>query len=120
MSYSARTVFYFGIYLSVIGLLLAATPNTVLDLLGMTRTDEVWIRVVGMLAGAIGSYYIMAARHEMAVLIRMTVNLRSSVVLLLGLFVWLGFAEMPILVFGVIDFLGAMWTWWALRTEGRS
>ncbi|MFN0014859.1 MAG: hypothetical protein ACKVU2_09955 [Saprospiraceae bacterium] len=120
MSYSARTVFYFGIYLSVTGLLLVATPNFVLELLGMARTDEVWIRVVGMLAGALGSYYILAARHELTVFIRMSVQLRSTVILLLGLFVWLGFAEMPILIFGAVDFLGAMWTWMALRTEGRS
>jgi len=120
MTYSARTVFYFGIYLSVLGVLFLVVPNTILRLFELPETDEVWIRVVGMLAGALGFYYIDAARNDLTRFIQQTVKLRSTVILFFIAFVALGFTEPQVILFGVVDLLGALWTWQALRVEGRS
>ncbi len=120
MSSSARTVFFFGIYLALTGLTLLFAPNVLLGMFDLPETSEVWIRVVGMLAGYIGFYYIQAARQELTTFFRLTVYTRSTAILFFAAFVWLGYAELPLVLFGVVDFLGAMWTWWALRAEGRA
>lgn len=120
MSYSARTVFYFGIYLTILGLLFLATPNTVLRLFQLPETNEVWIRVVGMLVSALGFYYIDSAQNGLTRFIQQTVKLRSTVILFFTAFVLLGYTEPQVILFGVADLLGALWTWQALRIEGRA
>jgi len=49
-------VVYFGFYLYVTGITLIAAPNFLLTTLKLPATNEVWIRVVGVLAFAIGYY----------------------------------------------------------------
>ncbi len=49
MSASAKSVFYFGLYIALLGVLLIFFPNTLLGLVNVPPTDEVWIRLAGML-----------------------------------------------------------------------
>ena len=65
MSKSARTIFIFGLYLGFLGIVLLVTPNLLLGIFQLPSTNEVWIRVVGMLLFLLGIYYILAARKEM-------------------------------------------------------
>ncbi len=65
MSNSARSVLVFGIYLAVLGLVLLTVPNFLLVVFTLPSTNEVWIRVVGMLVLFLGFYYSQAARKEM-------------------------------------------------------
>jgi len=117
---SARTVLFFGIYLILVGITLLLSPNFMLRLFELPETTEVWVRVVGMLVGYLGFYYVMAARKGMTEFIRLTVYTRSTALVFFIGFVLLGFAEPPFALFGAFDFLGALWTWWALRLEGRA
>ncbi|MBK9336977.1 MAG: hypothetical protein IPM98_10460 [Lewinellaceae bacterium] len=119
MTSSARTVFYFGIYLFGVGITLLLSPNFMLRLFELPETSEVWVRVVGMLVGYLGFYYVQAGRMEMEGFIRLSVFTRSTAIIFFAGFVWFGFAEPPFILFGALDFLGALWTWWALRLEGR-
>lgn len=120
MTSSERTVFYFGIYLILVGITLLVSPNVMLRLFELAETSEVWIRVVGMLVGYLGFYYVMAARKGMAEFIRLSVYTRSTALIFFVGFVLLGFVEPPFALFGAFDFLGALWTWWAIRVEGRA
>jgi len=65
MSKSARSVFVFGLYLAVLGIVLLAASNFLLGMFGLPSTTEVWIRTVGMLVLFLGFYYTQAARKEM-------------------------------------------------------
>lgn len=56
MSKSARSVFIFGLYLGVLGIILLVTPNFLLGVFQLPSTNEVWIRVVGMLLFLLGIY----------------------------------------------------------------
>lgn len=117
MSHSARTVFVFGIYLVVLGMILLVMPNFLLGMFMVPSTNEVWIRVAGMLVLFVGFYYILAARKELIDMIRLTVYLRSTVILFFAAFVLLGLACPPLILFGVFDLLGAIWTGLALRSS---
>lgn len=54
MSKPALTLKWFGIYLLMLGAGLALLPNLLLSLFLIPPTDEVWIRVVGVLVFNIG------------------------------------------------------------------
>ena len=115
MSKSARSIFIFGLYLGVLGIVLLVTPNFLLGIFQLPSTNEVWIRVVGMLLFLLGIYYLLAARKEMTDFFQWTVYLRSTVIFFLIAFVLLGFVKPILILIGVVDFLGAIWTGKALR-----
>lgn len=115
MSKPARTLFAFGIYLLALGATLVTVPNLLLGVFGMPVTQEVWIRVVGMLALILSAYDIQAARHEWDAFIRMSVPMRMTVIVFFGAFVAAGYVSPTLLLFGAVDFVAAAWTWVALR-----
>ena len=116
MSNSARSVLVFGLYLVVLGIVLLVVPNFLLGMFVLPSTTEVWIRVAGMLVLFLGFYYIQAARKEMTDFFRWTVYVRPTVIVFFAAFVLLGFASLPLILFGVVDLLGAIWTGLALRS----
>ena len=117
MSKSSLSVFVFGLYLAVLGIVLVVAPNFLLGMFFMPSTTEVWIRVVGVLVLFMAFYYIQVARKEMKDFIKLTVYTRSSLIIFFAAFVLLGWASPPLILFGVVDLLGAIWTGLALRSE---
>lgn len=117
MSNSARSVFVFGLYLVVLGIILLVVPNFLLGMFFLPSTTEVWIHVVGMLLLFLGFYYTQAARKEMTDFFQWTVYVRPTVILFFAAFVLLGFASPFLILFGVVDLLGAIWTGLALRSS---
>jgi hypothetical protein len=112
---AAASIFYFGIYVLVLGLALIAAPNLVLAPFGFPPTSEVWLRVVGVLAAAIGWYYVSSARAGLEPFFRATFAMRVLVFVCFGAFVVLGFAKPALALFGAVDLAGALWTATALR-----
>ena len=119
MSKAARSVFIFGIYLAFTGIFLLLLPNILIGMVGLPETNEVWIRVVGMLVLFLAFYYTQAARSEMTDFFRWTVYVRSLVIVFFIAFVLLDFAGPPLIIFGVIDLFCAAWTGMALRAEEK-
>ena len=117
MSRSARSVFVFGLYLVMLGILLLVVPNFLLGMFFLHSTSEVWIRVVGMLLLILGSYYIQMARKEMIDFFQWTVYVRPTTILFFSAFVLLGFAGPSLILFGAVDILGAIWTGMPLRSS---
>ena len=117
MSKAARSVFVFGIYLVFLGIALLVVPNLLLGMFFLPGTSEVWVRVVGMLVLFLGFYYIQAGRRELTDFFRWTLYPRSTVILFFAAFVLLDFAKPPLILFGVVDLLGVIWTAMALRTS---
>jgi hypothetical protein len=116
MSNSARSIFVFGLYLLLLGTILLLIPNILLGMFFFPQTTEVWIRVVGMLVLFLCFYYIQAARKEITDFFRWTVYVRSTVIVFFAAFVLLGLASPALILFGVADLLGAIWTHLALRS----
>lgn len=117
MSRAAVSMFVFGIYLLVIGPTLIVAPVFLTGLFGLDAPQEVWIRVVGVIAGVLGFYYVFAARREAKDFFWATVWGRPVVILFFTAFVLLDFAEPVLILFGAVDLLGAGWTFAALRAE---
>jgi len=114
---AAKTVLYFGFYLYVTGLTLLVAPNFLLSTFKMPVTEEVWIRVVGVLVTAIAFYYHQIGSKNMEAMLPLTVVARVFVFLSFVAFVVLQFVSPILLVFGAIDLLGAVWTWMALKKK---
>ncbi len=119
MSKSAFSLFVFGIYAAVVGIVLMAAPNFMLGIFGIPHTNEVWIRIVGVLALVLAFYYTQAARKGITGFFVLTVYTRSTFIIFLTAFVLFGFASPAIILFGVMDLLGAVWTGLSLRSEKK-
>ena len=117
MSKPATTIFVFSIYMLVLGLVLLVVPNLLLGIFGIPETQEVWIRVVGMLVLILGYYYLQAARNELEVFFRCSVYGRFSVLGFFIAFVLIGFAPPTLIIFGIVDAVAALWTALSLRTR---
>ena len=114
MSYLARTVFGFGLYMLLLCVPLLFALNLLLELLGFAPTSEVWVGVLGQLVLYLGIYYVLAARWEARRFMAATVPVRLSVIVFFGAFVAAGLVPPMLLMIGVPDLVGALWTWHAL------
>jgi hypothetical protein len=117
MTPAARSLQVFGIYLLVLAVGLMLAPNVLLALFGMPPTQEVWIRILGLLVGIVGAYYVIMAVRSLAPLYTATVVARALAFVVLCALALLQVGPPQLALFGVIDLLGALWTWRALRTE---
>lgn len=119
MSKSAKSVFIYGIYLAINGLMLLLGPNVLLNSLGIEPTTEVWIRLAGILLMAIAVYYILAAKYELIVIMKATAFIRFTIIFFFTAFVLMKMASSSILIISIIDFLGGSWTFLMLRKESH-
>jgi hypothetical protein len=115
MSAAAKSVFYFGLYLYVVGLTLVIAPDFLLSLTQMPATKEVWIRVVGLIVIAIAFYYQQSGSKNIVSFFPLTVAARIFIFCGFVAFVLLKLASPMLVGFGIVDLLGAIWTWLALK-----
>jgi hypothetical protein len=115
-----RSVAFFGVYLLGLALALIAAPNMLLGVFGVPATQEIWIRVVGMLVGFLGFYYVRHGRGADRAFLEMTVQVRLSVPAFFLAFVLLAGAPWQLLLFAVFDLVGLAWTWTSLRGSPRT
>lgn len=116
---SALSVFIFSLYLLLIGAGLALVPNMLLAWFGLAATQEVWIRVVGMLVFILGVYYLLAARTGFKPFFQWTVYGRMAGSVAYLALVLFKLAPAIFIWFAIVDLLTALWTYHCLRTEGR-
>lgn len=115
MTPAARSLHLFGLYLCLLGPGLVLAPGLLLAPFGIAPPMEIWVRVAGLLAGLIGLYYLVAARHELTALIRASVWGRAAVLPCFALLVVFHGAPAALLAFGAVDAAAALWTALALR-----
>jgi len=120
MSKAAFSTKVFAVYLFVLGAALVLTPNFLLGLFGIAPTAEVWIRMVGVLVLMIGVQLYIAARHQAIPLLQASVLTRRAVFVLLTAFALTGIGSPMLILFGVIDLCGGLWTHFALEANGRT
>ena len=116
-SSAAFSVKFFGVYALLTGLNLMFAPNMLLGMFGIPATNEVWIRVVGVLAFNIGVYYWYAAKCEAKAFFEATVYARGFVFIAFAAFVALGLVNKALILFGAVEVIGAVWTWLAVRKD---
>lgn len=119
MSKSAKSVYIFGWYLAAIGLLLLFIPNMLISPFGIEPAQEVWIRLSGILLMALSVYYILAAMHEIVVIMKATAFIRLTIIFFFSAFAILDLVSPNIIIFSAIDFMGGAWTLAMLSREGH-
>ncbi len=115
MSAVGRSLFVYGWYLAGLGTLLVLAPNALLGLFGLPPTDEVWIRVAGVLVLVIAYFDVRMGREDFLAYARLTVHARVAVIVVFVALVLAGVAKPILILFGAIDLACAAWTGAALR-----
>jgi hypothetical protein len=120
MSAVARSLVVFGWYLAIFGALLVLAPNLTLGVFGLPPTEEVWIRVVGVLVLVIAYFNVRLGREDFLPHARLTVHARVAVLVFMVGFVLAGLVKPILILVGLVDFAGALWTAAALRSDPRT
>jgi hypothetical protein len=118
MSGAAWSVLVFGFYLVALGTGLILAPNLMLGLFGQAPTNEPWLRVLGLVALVLGTYYTAAARAGVAPFFAWTVKGRAFGAAVLAFLVFKGIAPAFVLTMAAADAAGAAWTALAARRSG--
>lgn len=106
-------------YVVGIGVGLLLIPNLIFDVFGIAETSEVWIRVAGLVAIALGVVYFDGAIRRDIGVARASVPARAvAVVAFVAL--WATGGPWQLLLFGAFDLAGLAWTWNALRATSRA
>jgi hypothetical protein len=120
MSYLARTIWIYSFYLFMMGACLIFAPNLILGMFGFQHTTEIWIRLLGLFTFTAGIYYFQCSRYEQTEFFKATIIGRMFFFLMTILFVFV-LAQSPMLAaIGVVDFVGALWSWHAFKTNPES
>ncbi len=117
---TARTIQIFGGYLIFLSFGLMTVPNTLLSLFAMPATSEVWIRVAGLVVFNEGICYWFGAKSNAEPFFRASCYVRGIVPFVFGAYVLAGLASPALILFGLVDLAGGIWTLLTLRGEARS
>lgn len=110
MNAATLSVFVWGIYVILSGLLLISIPKRTLSLFGHDAPKDHWIRVVGILALSLGYFYLVAAQNELVSLYWASIYARVAGFLGFTALVIFKKAKSQIIFFGILDIIGALWT----------
>ena len=119
MSKSAFSAKVFAIYLFVTGSVLVVAPNVLLSIFRLPPSTDVWIHILGVTVFMLGVYSWVGAANENKSFLAASVYTRIVVFLALTTFAVIGLASPVIVIFGVIDLLGGLWTHFALKADAH-
>jgi hypothetical protein len=98
-------------YVIVAGLGLLLVPNLLIGIFGFEPTNEIWIRIMGLLVSVLGFYYYYMAHYGNHKVVWATVLGRLVFCSGLVVFVLLGMAKPALIGFAVVESAFALWSW---------
>ena len=110
MDASTISIFIWGIYVILIGVLLLFIPSKTLILFGHEKPKDHWIRVVGIMALSLGYFYLNSAHNEVYSFYWASIYARIFGLIGFSGLVVFKIAKPKIILFGLIDAMGAAWT----------
>ena len=115
MSPTAKSIFYYSFYMMGTGLALLFIPNLVLGVFGFPPTNDIWIRILGLLTFCAGILYFYCGRTNQTGFFRISITERIIFFLgMVGIVLFLPANPLLILI-GSVDLFGAIWTALTLR-----
>ena len=117
MQRTATTIVVWGVYEFGVGATLLLAPNVLLGVLGLPATDEVWIRLIGVMAFVIGYFFVQSGRVGHVPFYSWSTHVRIGVALLIITLVVAGLGPPVLLLFALLDVLGVTWTGLTMRAE---
>ena len=115
----ARSLQAFGWYLCGTGALLLLTPALVLAPLNLPVPQDVWIRILGVVALALGYTDVMTSKAGIVQMFWASVWRRAAAGVALLTLVMMSIAPTPVVLFALVDMGAAAWTALALRRQPR-
>ncbi len=109
----------FGAYLALLSASLLFWPALYLRL-GFAELSQPWMALCGYLVGIVALFHLLAVRARERHFYRWTVMARLPLLPFAVLLVALQLAPPVLILLGVVDLLGALWTGLALRREAAS
>ena len=126
---SGWTMFIFGIFALLLGLIGLIRPEILLSVLGFeviaraqraaSDSTIVFITASSMASFNMGAYYILAALNDVKIFYRWTVPFRVLTFTVFTTVVIAGIAPKPFFGVGAWELAGALATWVALNIESR-
>jgi hypothetical protein len=117
MNKSALSIMVWGLYEIGVGLGFLLIPNVVLPIFGFPTTTEVWIRVLALVVLALAVYHIYCAQNNVIPFFQITIPGRIGFAISLVILFLMGLSGAGLILFAVIEILGAAWTWSTLRAR---
>jgi hypothetical protein len=111
---AALSTFFWGIYMALNGISMVTYPNLGLTLMGFEPTQEVYIRLTGLLALVLGFYYIQFGRYYFQPFYYWKVTGHLAGIFIMIFFYLTGLASASILIFCLFDAMAAVWTAWGI------
>lgn len=102
------------VLLSGIGLLFF--PNVLLGIVGLEPTQEIWIKIMGLLVLVLSIYYYHIAKYGNSKVVWATVLGRLLFCAGLIVFVILGLAKPALIGFALLETALAVWSWRELKS----
>lgn len=118
MTPAARTIFWFSLYIFAAGVPMILAPALILQVMGFPVEGLDWIRFLGVVVLIVGYYYFNLARSNVTAFFCWSVQMRTAIVPVFIALILIFDMRPIVILFVVPDFLGALWTWNALRKEG--
>jgi len=112
-------MYVYAVYLGVSGIGMSLIPNTLLHILRIPPTHEVWVRLFGALSVVLAAKGAFAARHNITLSLQFDVYTRICFGTFLTLLVILGISPPIMEIFAIIDILASVWTQVDLNADKR-
>ncbi len=110
-----KSVFIFGLYSLLMGIVLLFVSNAILPIVGLPISNEAWIRLLGFVLICSSYYYIRSALKGNIDFAQYTMHTRFFAPLVVIYLIASGKADWHFLSFGLIDGLGGLWTLYELN-----
>jgi hypothetical protein len=119
MNRVSKSIFIFGSYSALMGIILLFFPAQVLPVFGLPVSDEAWMNLLGFVLICSSYYYIRSALKGNTDFALYTVHTRFAAPLIVIFLITSGKADLHFLSFGIVDGLGGLWTWYELKRSGK-
>lgn len=115
MSRISKSIFIFGIYSLLMGIVLLFLPNMILPLFNLPVSGEPWLNLLGFVLMCSSYYYIRSAISRNIEFALYSTHTRFAAPLVVAYLISSGKADWHFLSFGIVDGLGGLWTWRELK-----
>ena len=113
------SIFVFGCYSLIMGMVLLFIPNLILPLFNIPASNESWLYLLGFVLMCSSYYYIRSAFSNNRGFASYTIHTRFTAPLVVVFLIAMGKADWHILSFGIIDGLGGLWTLLELKRKNN-
>lgn len=106
-----KSIFVFGLYSLLMGIVLLFFANLVLPIVGFRISKEPWLHLLGFALICSSYYYLRSAIKGNIDFARYTIHTRFFALLVIIFLIVTDKADWHFLSFGIVDGLGGIWTW---------